>query len=542
MKKLTDTTIYSSFIYEDSIVKQIIDADTKPLKAMSRLLPAMFFLLTLLIIIMFLSQIIRQCRREIGIVLAMGYNGFNVLALFLVMVLIVTCIASLLGIGLGAVVADFTGKLFADASNIPFYHAAIPIKSCSLGAGITILVGIIATVVSVIPIIKIQPCEAMRVRKKQKTKVPKFVEKLLSDGSPLFKFTVLSSMRNRGRFLMSIFCIAASLTVILTGISFYYAKETIITQLFDERINYDCQILLKDYPEENLEEKILEISGVTAAERDVFLFTEVSFGDKKESVLINGVSTTDSLVNIIGEDGEIISVPETGIILDKHLADRLGIEIGDEVVIEGNRLNVVAFSNHYVSRSQYTSVSQALALSDSRGVSLLVNTDNEEELIDYVSSLDGYGGATFTRLLYKTTKEAFDTYSIGVYIVLMFAICSGILIVFHMTRANMLEQRREIGIVRVMGFWRWQISFCWLWQSLIQYVLALIVGLPLGTFAAKYILKEMSTSYREYAFSDNINQYLMTMFVVLVFVLLSHFLAMLEMRRWNVSETVRTEE
>ena len=52
----------------------------------------------------------------------------------------------------------------------------------------------------------------------------------------------------------------------------------------------------------------------------------------------------------------------------------------------------------------------------------------------------------------------------------------------------------------------------------------------------------MSTAQREYPFSDNPGQYTLTVLLVLSFVLTSHFLAMSEMRRWNLPEITKTQE
>lgn len=541
-KTLEGQTILDSFVYEDSLVKKTIDINTDPLKALSILLPALVFVLTLLMIILFLSQIIRQCRYEIGIMRALGFSGLQVTALFCSIVLIVTVVASVIGILLGGVVANFTGNLYAEDACMPLYKVNLPVNTCIAAVCITVLTELAAAMISAVSIIKIQPSEAMHAKTVSKAQFPRFVEKLLSDGKPILKFTVLSAIRNAGRFLISVICIAAALTLILSGLAFDYAKDSIVTQLFDERIDYDCQILLRDYPDENIEKGFLELHGVTAIERVVFLTTEVTFGEKTESILVNGVVSENSLVNIIGEDGHIISVPEEGIVLDGHLASRLGVKAGDRVTVGDTQLTVTALSDHYVSRIQYTSVSQALKLSDSCGGALLVNTENEEELIDYASSIDGYGGATFTRLLRKTTEASFETFSVAVYIVLLFSFCLGMLIVFHMTKANITEQQHELGVIRILGFQRWQISFCWLGQSLVQYILALLVGLPSGTAVAKYMLAEMSTSHREYPFSNDPWQYAVTVLLVLAFVLASHFLAMAEMRRWNLAETAKSNE
>lgn len=538
---LADLEVSDSFLYEDSPVRQKIDLDTQPLKALSVLLPALFFALTLLTVILFLSQIVRQCRREIGILRALGTTRVQAVVLFGGIVLMVTLIASVIGMMLGEVVAGVTGNLYADAVCMPRYRVRLSADVCLISIGITAATEMLAAMIGAASIVRIQPSEAMRLKDVSGVQVPEPVERHLSDGGPIFKFTVLSAMRNAGRFFTSVLCIAAALTMILSGLAFDYAKDAVMTQLFDERIAYDCQILLQDYPDPQIEDEIRSLDGVSAVEAVVFLPAQVSFNGKTESILINGI-TQNSLIHILGKEGKELSVAEEGIILDCHLAERMGICVGDTVMVEGVPLTVTALSNHYVSRAQYMSCEQAFRLSDECGGALLVNTQEEEILIDYAAGLDGYGGATFTRLLQRTTQESFELYSVGVYVVIAFAFCLGMLIVFHMTKTNLVQQHRELGILRIMGLQRRQISHCWLGQSIVQYLLALALGLPIGTAVAQYILNEMSTASREYPFSSDMGQYAMTAALVLGFVLVSHMLAMAEMRRWNLAEAAKSDE
>ena len=539
---LSGQTVLSSFVYADSPVKKTIEINTEPLSVLSILLPALFFGLMLLVIVLFLSQIIRQCRHEIGVLRALGFCRGQVMGLFCGIIFTVTLLACALGIGLGAVVAHITGGLYANASCIPPFSITLPLRTCIIAAVITVLTGQLAAGISAVSILRIQPSEAMRAKAPVRAKVPPVLDRLLSRCRPMVKFTVFSALRNPGRFLVSTLCIAAAMTLILSALAFDYAKDAILTQLFDERIGYDCQVLLQNYPDEAVLEELLQTSGVTDAERVVFLPAELSFREQTESVLLNGMTRSDSLVRILDTEGQPQEVPQEGIILDSHLAERLGIQVGDQVLVADTPLTVTALSDHHVYRIQYVSQAQALALSDSCGGALFVNTTDEEALIDFVSALDGYGGATFTRLLRKTTEESFSRFSVGVFVILVFSFLLGLLIVFHTTKANITEQRQELVIIRILGTQRRQISRCWLGQSLAQYLLALLIGLPAGTAIARYVLAEMSTNLREYPFSGEPGQYLFTVLLVLAFVLVSHMLAMTEMRRWNLAEESKTHE
>ena len=93
--------------------------------------------------------------------------------------------------------------------------------------------------------------------------------------------------------------------------------------------------------------------------------------------------------------------------------------------------------------------------------------------------------------------------------------------------------------MRMLGVFRGEITLSWLLQSLLQYALAALVGLPAGAVAARLILREMSTARREYPFADRPREYALAAGVLLLFVLLGHFLSMRKLKGWNLAEMGR---
>ena len=59
---------------------------------------------------------------------------------------------------------------------------------------------------------------------------------------------------------------------------------------------------------------------------------------------------------------------------------------------------------------------------------------------------------------------------------------------------------------------------------------------------AKYGLEKLSTSTREYIFANSINEYIFTIILVLAYVVISHFIAMSSMKKWDLVENVKDKE
>ena len=105
-----------------------------------------------------------------------------------------------------------------------------------------------------------------------------------------------------------------------------------------------------------------------------------------------------------------------------------------------------------------------------------------------------------------------------------------------------MEQQHSLATMRVLGVYYEEISISWLLQSILQYVIAAIAGLPAGAVAARVILHEMSTAKREYPLANRAEEYLLASGILFLFILLGHFLSMRQLKRWNLAEAGSKKE
>jgi len=185
-----------------------------------------------------------------------------------------------------------------------------------------------------------------------------------------------------------------------------------------------------------------------------------------------------------------------------------------------------------------------LKLNDSQANYLLRTcfTEDEEELLRYVSEMDGYLYTDFTDVLQQANKGTFALYSLGVYILIAFSVCLGLLIIYNTTQTNLFEQKRELSVLRSLGFQIREISGIWLIQTTVQFLFACALGLPLGVVMAKYSLAQMSMDSREYPFVNDPMQFVITVCLVLAYILISHYAAMRNIRKWDIVENIKEKE
>ena len=116
------------------------------------------------------------------------------------------------------------------------------------------------------------------------------------------------------------------------------------------------------------------------------------------------------------------------------------------------------------------------------------------------------------------------------------------MIVFNMMQTNLKEQKRTFATMRTLGYQRRSISLANLFTSIIQFIVAMVFAIPLGILQAKYLLRSISIPDQIYPFPKTWIMYVFSTIIVLVFLLISHFLVMGRMKKWNLPESVKERE
>ncbi len=536
--------IKSSFTYEQSAVRKRITDNLQTIETLSVLMPAVFFVIILIVAFLFMSLIIKQSRREIGILRALGFTKGDIRALYCGVNAVTSLCAILIGMGLGAVLTMAVGAYFRDFFPLAEYTYRPNLVMVLLSIVLTIVVGQIATLISTGSIAGIMPSEAMSRPAPDTAEVPVLLEKLLVRASPMTKFSVTTLIRNKMRFVFSVVCMAASVMMIFSALSFITSKNAMLQELYGERIRYDCQIFFKEEPDEAFLQELSDLHAVHDVQQLPYFQSEIEYGGKKQKTVINAVSRDTKLLGIYNGDHEPISVPEEGIILEKHIAQALGVGPGDTVSVGGPELTVAAVSEQSISRFQYVSyeTSEKLGTPAIGSVICQIGEEDEQELIAFLVGNKNYLYSVFTRLALQGNEKTFKTYDLAAWIIIGFAILIGLIIVINTAQTNLLEKKRELCVLRTLGFQHREVSRKWFVQSFLQFIFSCLIGLPSGILIAKFALQHLGNDTREYLFANSLKEYLFTILLVLFYVVVSHLIAMHAMKQWDLVESVKDKE
>ena len=542
---LNDVSVQASFLFQDSPVKQRIDGNMIPMETMANFIPLFFFGITMIVVYLFMALMIRQCRREIGILRALGFTRFSVVRLFCGVGLIVSIGAVALGFAISLGIRHYLCSYFFDLLfHLPMRDYVFNAQRFLISAALTVAVVLLSTLISSSSISSVQPSEAMTRPRPVTFSIPRGIQWVLRGASPFSKFSIISLLRNKLRFVFSAFCLAGSVMLIFTSFSLISSTNEIIRQVFDRCIHYDCQVFVHAGMGEELQEKLTALPYVSDVEAMDYYAAEISFGGSVEKTMVAAVREQTKLISVEDKKKKPLSLAGNGILLEEHLAEKLGVGVNDIVAVDGVALPVAATSRQNGSRVQHMTLKTAASLPKPSLQSLILRIppERENDMMQFLMEQDGVLYTSFTHSTYSAYETLLSGAKIVAVVLIAIAMAIGLVIVVNTSQTNLLEQKKELCVLRTLGFQHREISRYWFFQSILHFLVSCVFGFPAGIELAKSTLRQLETANRSYPFSNSPMDYALTALSVLGYIVLSHFLTMRALKKWDIVEVVKEKE
>ena len=544
IQALGDLEVKDSYTYERSDVHRVMDINVKPMMTISHSLPLFFFAVALIVSFLFMSQLIRQCRREIGILRALGYSKGNIAAYFCVANAIAMIGAIVLGMVIGYCVMRYIGDYFRGFFHLHFMHYALDLPRLWIAVALTLIVGQLATIGSALYISGIQPSEAMLRPIPSKVFFSEGLGKVLGCLSPFVKYSIFSLLRNKLRFVFSVICLSGSVMLIFMSFSFNATKDRILEELFEERILYDCEIFVAQEPDDEWLAGLEQTGYAKNLEKVSYYTMNIAGKDDSVKATVKAVQRDAKLIRNYDDHGKQLSVPVDGILINQKVARKLGASVGDEVSLDGAALKVAAISRQSENQYQVISHETEKRIGEAKLYSVICNVREEDEtaLMEYLTQDESFLYMAYTRKNYQAMHKMIAPFGTCALIVILFSVVIGLVIVINTFRTNLQEQKKELCMLRTLGRQHAELSLRLFFQAVPYFAFACLIGFPLGVIAIRYVLDKLETSSRTYPFVGDFSIYLLTASVVFAYVTLSHVLSMRAMKKWDIVETVKDKE
>lgn len=513
-------------------------------------LPVFFYSVTMIIIGLFMNQIIKNMTSDIGIMMSIGVSHWDIISLFILFVSIVGVVSGVLGVAIGYGLNAFMTSIMMNAYSIPILTFSIHPWVSVLAIIALIVFAEIATLLSCLAIFKITPKDAVIANEAKRKNNPAWVNKII-DKSPMnIKLGLNSLFQNPKRFFVSTFSIFASFVLIMLCCNFFVSKETMIGQSINSRLNYDCQVYMREESSQELIDEVKGLPSVDKFEDCYYTLLKMENGSKStyvEALAINENSTS-GLIVIPNENGKgSLKVPSTGIILPSTYAETLHAKVGSRLRVGSIYVTVEAISFQYFHPICYLSKTQMQAFKEgSESVkyvsSFLVDVNDSAAFETYFTENSIQCLTIFTNNLGKDLKGIFDTINVMIFVMIGFAFGIGFIILLIMSQNSLMEQKRSVSVLRLIGFTIKDISNYWSLQSVLHIIFSMIFAIPAGIGASMLLFHLASGPSQVYPFIFSWPVLGIALGFIVLTVLICHSITMLSVRNWNLANNTRSRE
>ena len=540
-KYLFGTEISDGFTFDDSPIKSYISLNIVGIKSLVYIVPSVFYAIVLLVVFLLISLIIKRARKEIGTLRLLGFSTRKIRMFFCLNGLIMAAFGIIVGLFGGYFLSVYICYYYSDFLNIPQVTVIPDFFVFIVAVAATIVTIQIATLSATLQFERITPVEVISNDVYQAAGPSAALTKFASHFKPIVKFNLITLFKGKKKLVLSVICSASVIVVIFTSLAYSASKDRVFDEYFNKRINYDAQVFVTGATDDFIEDlkKLDYVKNPSSI--DYYSVTLVSGDKSAETVFCNVLN--DDYIKIFDRDGKIIDYPDSGVILEQHIADGLGLKLHDNVVIDGLLFEITALSFQTAGRVNYLSHDAASKLSaDYRAVVFDIDAADHQRFSEYASQKDGYIYTMFVDEVKAYNKEIFDSYAMPSIILTIFAVVIGFLIIVNINAYELIDQKRKLCIFKSLGFSFSEISANKFIQSIVQWLFAVIIGLPLGILVSVIVLKFIGSSSREYVYASGIIEFIISLGLTFLYTLISHVVCMHDFRKTDITKEIKDKD
>jgi putative ABC transport system permease protein len=485
----------------DQMSHHFVDNEIEQNRTMGLFAPSIFLGVSAFLLNVVMSRTIISQREQIAALKAFGYSNLEVGWHYIKFVLLIAGAALAIGIPGGVWFGWIVTGMYARLFHFPELVFRIYSSTILAAAAVSAAASVLGALGSVLRAVRLPPAEAMRPEPPAGFG-PTIIERLgLGRLVPPIALMIVRQLERRPvKTALSTVAIALAVAVLVIGNFFQDSIDYMMDAQFHGVLRYDMSVSMADPVSDRAVYELASMPGVLHCEPTRGAPARLGAGPRSRRVSIMGLSPDHSLFRLMNMDGRESTLPASGLLVSKKLAEVLGVRVGDPVLVEV-----------LVDKRPVREVTIAATVDDFAGLQAYMNLDElhrimlEGPVVTGVQmQVDPASRNQLYRLLKETPKVAtvvvkqhtLDSFNatiaknLGVMkrINLIFACIIAAGVVYNSARISLAERSRELATLRVIGFTRQEISGILLGELAVMTLLAIPVGLVLGNVFAAWMV------------------------------------------------------
>ena len=483
---------------------RILSQEINQQKTMATIFPSIFMGVAVFLLNVVLTRQIATQRDQIAALKALGYADFTIAAHYFKFVLVIVLFGILLGLGVGAWMGYAMTDLYTTFFHFPRLIYRIQPWIMLLASGISLVAALGAAFGAVRRILSMAPAEAMR------PPAPTRYRRMLLEKiglahlfSPQARMVIRTLERRPLRTLLTTFGIASAVAIIVSGTFWGDAMDYLMEVQFDAAERGDVTVVFTVPVARTALHEIARLPGVLRSEEMRSVPVRLRAGHRTYRTAVSGYPPDADLRQLLDTQLRTVPLPSEGILLSRRLAERLGVQPGDRLILESleatraKRETVVsALVNDMVGLYAYMDIAALNRLmGEGESISAVaVKLDPSEASAFYarIKQMPQVATVTIKDEMLRSFRETNRRFIIFfTTIVTVFAAAIAVGVVYNSARISLAERAWELASLRVLGFTRHEVSTLLLGELAFEITLAIPLGLWLGKLLSQLIITLM---------------------------------------------------
>ena len=252
---------------DEQMSDKLLSSEIKEQRVFGTVLPSIFLAVAAFLLNVVLSRQIATQREQIAALKALGYDNRSIAAHYLKLVLLIVTLGLLIGLGLGAWLGHWFMGLYAEVFRFPELRYRVRADLVLAATGLTLVAALGATWHAIRATVRLAPAEAMRPPAPGRYR-PSFVEAwgLREWFSPAVRMVLRTMQRRPLRTLLTIFGIAASMAIVISGTFWSDTIDLLLHSQFRLVLRGDVIIGLVEATPARITHEVARLPQVTAVE------------------------------------------------------------------------------------------------------------------------------------------------------------------------------------------------------------------------------------------------------------------------------------
>ncbi len=494
-------------------------SDSGRIDQIAQVFPMLFFLVAALVSLTTMTRMVDEERVLIGTFKALGYSNARIASKYLVYAAVASGVGSVAGIVL---LSQFLPWFIMGAYSIIY---AVPCRPTPIDAGMFILsaglsvgITVAATLFAAMATLRERPASLMlpRAPKAGKRILLERVRPLWSRMSFSWKVTARNLFRYKRRFFMAVIGIAGCTGLLLVGLGLQNAINDIIDKQYGELYHYSAIVRMDSDATESQKQAVSQRVERDTQGGQAWVMTankivraEGAGEDGEQRVELDvpqdaeGFGDFNTMRTRVGH--EPLSLDGSGALVSEKLATKLGVSVGDSIVVfdedaignatgEGRSVRIAGIMENYV--AQYVLMSPDLyesVMGEEPTYATLFAKVGEgdslrEAFSDDLLAADGVKTVTYNDETIESYRSMLKSVDSVVVVLVVAAALLAFVVLYNLTNINITERVREIATLKVLGFTPGEVNAYIYRETLLLALIGALVGLALGVAMEGYVV------------------------------------------------------